>query len=66
MHGWQGTPFEPSTWNASDYSTDVLSVKLNAFIEEAASENGVRMPRPLAVGGDQDASSVVYPTPVPS
>ena len=35
VHGYQGIPGDPATWNASDYSTDVLSDQVNAFITEA-------------------------------
>ena len=39
VHGYQGKPGDPSTWNASDYSTDVLSNQLVSFINEAGADN---------------------------
>jgi hypothetical protein len=39
VHGYQGTPGDPSTWNASDYSTDVISGEVVKFINEAGADN---------------------------
>jgi len=39
LHGWQGVPGDPATWNASDYSTDVINGELVKFINEAGADN---------------------------
>jgi hypothetical protein len=39
VHGYQGTPGDPTTWNASDYSTDVISGEVVKFINEAGADN---------------------------
>lgn len=39
VHGYQGVPGDPATWNASDYSTDVISSQLVSFINEAGADN---------------------------
>ena len=39
VHGYQGVPSDPATWNASDYSTDVISNQLVSFINEAGADN---------------------------